>query len=103
MRAKFEVEGCCGDHVAFVEIEVSDDHKDWEGWELQSEYGREALDAAGIVNFQCEGCYDSAYRAKFVEWADEVWLAELAEPAGRDEPAESDGWGTVIEWGNEDA
>ncbi len=63
--AKFEIRRCHGTFVDFVEIPVCTDIDECD---LRYEYTSEVLDAAGIVNYTCDGCYDQAYRAEFVEW-----------------------------------
>ncbi len=68
-RAKVAIKRCFGKLVCFVEIAID---ADIDEDSVRYEYTSEALDAAGITNYTCDGCYDQAYRVKFVEWVETV-------------------------------
>ena len=78
MLARFDVRGCCGDLVKSIEWDVADDIASeaisndfnglWDEFSLANEYAGRIFDAAGIKNYKCEGCYDSAYRVHFGEF-----------------------------------
>ena len=78
MLARFDVRGCCGDLVKSIEWDVADDIANeaisndfnglWDEFSLANEYAGRIFDAAGIKNYRCDGCYDSAYRVSFGEF-----------------------------------
>ena len=78
MLARFDVRGCCGDLVKSVEWDVADDIANeavandfngvWDEFSLANEYAGRIFDAAGIKNYKCGSCYDSAYRVHFGEF-----------------------------------
>ena len=93
MKAKFEVRNCTGGLVETVEWDVADDiaeeyHRNdgdglWSDWDLANEYTGRIFEAAGIKNYQCDGCYDSAYRVNFVGF--------IGEAGCNDSPVEEQG------------
>lgn len=93
MLAEFEVRNCCGDFVKSVEWDVADDIANeavandfdglWSEWDLSNEYTGRIFGAAGINNFQCGSCYDSAYRVHFVRFIDKAGQSGCAVKATR--------------------
>lgn len=68
MKATFEIVTCTSGHVDFVDFDVPAEFTDWDDFDLCIEFVGEVLSAAGLTNYKCDGCYDSAYRVKFVGW-----------------------------------
>ena len=74
MLAEFNIVTCCGDFVKTVTIPVDAECVDWDAWNIGKKYEVDVLCAGGRTNYQCQGCYDWAFRVEFVGW-----VAELVE------------------------
>jgi len=72
MLAEFNINNCCGRCVDKVVIPVDDDCIDKYESDIGYEYTYDVLAAAGLRQRVCEGCYNDAYRVRFV-----VFVAEL--------------------------
>ncbi len=78
MLGKFDICNCTGGFVVGLQLEVSADiaakydSGDYAEWDVANEYAGEAFSAAGITNYKCEGCYDSAYRVTFLGWMEKA-------------------------------
>lgn len=65
--AKFAVKSCRGDILAYVTIDAVPDFEGEPDYMVRYDaMGKAGYDAGRI----CDGCYDNAYRADFVEWVD---------------------------------
>lgn len=65
--AVWEIVGCCGEHIKFVEHAC---RAEYDGAPCPLDNEACVLAAGGISNYQCGGCYDSAYRVQFKHWKD---------------------------------
>ncbi len=85
----FEVRNCTGGFVKRIEMFVYSDVAEkydsgvYAEWDVANEYTGAIFEAAGIKNYKCEGCYDSAYRAYFTGWADSVKATDNAAKGSR--------------------
>lgn len=64
-KALFDVYTCTGTRLASVNLDVPFNGDDLS---VHAEHEQDAIRAAGFNNRVCDGCYDDAYRAKFVGW-----------------------------------
>ncbi len=72
MLAEFSVVNCTGEHVKTINFDVPDTLKGWCEIDIAHELSGQVLLCAGITNYRCEGCYDSAFRVKFVKWVNDT-------------------------------
>jgi len=67
VRAAFELQDCRGRPILSVVLPVVK-HDDYTGFDYATKHNGRVLNAAGVSQFVCDGCYDSYYRVKFLEF-----------------------------------
>ncbi len=69
----FQIVTCCGDFVKNVDYPVDMGRflkYDWADFDVANDYWSDVLNAAGIENYECQGCYDLAYKVRFIGYTD---------------------------------
>jgi hypothetical protein len=74
MQAEFSIVSCLSDPIALVVLDVPAEFKErfdsgeLADFDIANEFAADALCKAGINNFKCDSCYDSAFRVRFVHF-----------------------------------
>ena len=65
MRARFELQDCRGRPIVSVILPCVY-RPDYADCDYAAKHAGRVLDAAGVRQFVCDGCYDHFYRVKFL-------------------------------------